>query len=81
MPSVDDVNYIAFGIWLDEDAPTANSRLHGYTFGAYHGGGTQLTSGVAEVTGKATYTGPRRASGRSETETETASTSSPPALP
>ena len=56
-PSVEDMNYIAFGIWLDEDAPAAESDLHGYTFGAYHGGGTIMDEGVMELIGQATYKG------------------------
>ena len=56
VPSVDDMNYITFGFWLDEDAPADDQRLHEYVFGAFRGGGTQLTSAETLI-GKATYTG------------------------
>jgi hypothetical protein len=55
--SVEDSNYIAFGFWLNENAPADDARLHAYTFGAYHSGGTQLSTGVDALTGEAIYRG------------------------
>ena len=54
--AADNTDFLAFGVWLREDA-TATVMADRYTFGAFAAGGELATSVPASLTGKATYKG------------------------
>ena len=60
--SVDDATYLAFGVWLQDDADATDNAAR-YTFGAFAGGGTayetttDADATVANIEGTATYNG------------------------
>ena len=59
VPSMEDETYLAFGVWLSDDADATDLDAR-YTFGAFAGGGSpyeEADASVADIEGTATYNG------------------------
>ena len=54
--STEDASYLAFGVWMQDDADEA-TLANRYDFGAFAGGGTIADSTPVTLEGKATYRG------------------------